>query len=238
MEALIRWNDPEAGEVPPDEFIPWPRSWASSCRSANGSSAPRAGSCKRWSRRVSRHDGVDQHLAAPVHVAQARLHAPRDREETGADPSRIELEITETMIMRNLEQSIETLAELRAAGMQVAVDDFGVGYSSLNQLTRLPASSMKIDRSFINNVVGVRGRHHHRGDHRNGQAPEAARDRRGVENRAQLDFLRPTTARRSRATSSRADHRAGSHRDAARAEHRARSTTCDGYRLGISSPPS
>jgi EAL domain-containing protein (putative c-di-GMP-specific phosphodiesterase class I) len=56
------------------------------------------------------------------------------------------------MIMRNIEQSIETLTQLRAAGMQVAVDDFGVGYSSLNQLTRLPASSMKIDRSFISNL--------------------------------------------------------------------------------------
>jgi EAL domain-containing protein (putative c-di-GMP-specific phosphodiesterase class I) len=51
--------------------------------------------------------------------------------ETGADPKRIELEITETMIMRNLEQSIETLAQLRSVGMRVAIDDFGVGYSSL-----------------------------------------------------------------------------------------------------------
>ncbi len=72
--------------------------------------------------------------------------------ETGADPRRIELEITETMIMRNVEQSIETLSRLRSVGMHVAVDDFGVGYSSLSQLKRLPASSMKIDRSFIMNI--------------------------------------------------------------------------------------
>jgi EAL domain-containing protein (putative c-di-GMP-specific phosphodiesterase class I) len=111
--------------------------------------------------------------------------------ETGADPRRIELEITETMIMRNIEQSIETLTQLRAAGMHVAVDDFGVGYSSLNQLTRLPASSMKIDKSFIANLPA---------DLPSGSITEAiiAMAKRlklrviaeGVENRAQLDFLR------------------------------------------------
>src|SRR5690606_21800356 len=101
------------------------------------------------------------------------------------------LEITETMIMRNIEQSIETLAQLRSVGIQVAVDDFGVGYSSLGQLKRLPASSMKIDRSFMVNVPE---------DASSGSITEAiiAMAKRlklrviagGVENRAQLDFLR------------------------------------------------
>jgi EAL domain-containing protein (putative c-di-GMP-specific phosphodiesterase class I) len=111
--------------------------------------------------------------------------------ETGADPRRIELEITESMIMRNIEQSIDTLAQLRAAGMQVAVDDFGVGYSSLGQLKRLPATSMKIDRSFIMAVPG---------DPQSSSITEAiiAMAKRlklrviaeGVETRAQLEFLR------------------------------------------------
>jgi len=111
--------------------------------------------------------------------------------DTGADPRHVELEITETMIMRNVDQSIETLAQLRSVGMQVAVDDFGVGYSSLGQLTRLPASSMKIDRSFIMNVPQ---------DTSAGLITEAiiAMAKRlklrviaeGVETRQQLDFLR------------------------------------------------
>ena len=111
--------------------------------------------------------------------------------ETGANPKLIELEITETMIMRNLEQSVETLEQLRSVGMHVAVDDFGVGYSSLGQLKRLPASSMKIDRSFIANVPD---------DASSGSITEAiiAMAKRlklrviaeGVETRAQLDFLR------------------------------------------------
>jgi len=95
------------------------------------------------------------------------------------------------MIMRNVEQSIETLSKLRAIGMRVAVDDFGVGYSSLGQLTRLPATSMKIDRSFIMNVPG---------DAQSSSITEAiiAMAKRlklrciaeGVETRAQLEFLR------------------------------------------------
>jgi len=111
--------------------------------------------------------------------------------ETGANPRLIELEITETMIMRNVEQSIETLSRLRSVGMLVAVDDFGVGYSSLSQLKRLPASSMKIDRSFIMNVPE---------DASSGSITEAiiAMSKRlklrciaeGVETRQQLDFLR------------------------------------------------
>ena len=93
--------------------------------------------------------------------------------------------------MRNLEQSIETLAQLRSVGMQVAVDDFGVGYSSLGQLKRLPATSIKIDRSFIMNVPE---------DASSGSITEAiiAMAKRlklrciaeGVETRAQLEFLR------------------------------------------------
>jgi len=111
--------------------------------------------------------------------------------ETGANPKLLELEITETMIMRNVEQSIETLSRLRSVGMHVAVDDFGVGYSSLGQLKRLPASSMKIDRSFIMNVPD---------DASSGSITEAiiAMAKRlklrciaeGVETRQQLDFLR------------------------------------------------
>jgi diguanylate cyclase (GGDEF)-like protein len=192
MEALIRWNDPKRGEVPPDEFIPVAEELGLIVPIGEWVFRTACRQLKRWEQ-----DGV-----APASVSinisprqfMSRKLVPTLLgivKETGADPRRIELEITETMIMRNLEQSIETLAELRAAGMQVAVDDFGVGYSSLNQLTRLPASSMKIDRSFINNVVGGTA---------DGTITEAiiAMAKRlklrviaeGVENRAQLDFLR------------------------------------------------
>ena len=111
--------------------------------------------------------------------------------EAGADPRRIEVEITETMLMRSLEQSIEILGQLRSVGMGVSVDDFGVGYSSLGQLRRLPATALKIDRSFIANAPG---------DPSSASITEAiiAMSRslglrvvaEGVETRAQLEFLR------------------------------------------------
>jgi diguanylate cyclase (GGDEF)-like protein/PAS domain S-box-containing protein len=192
MEALIRWNDPQKGEVYPKDFIfvaeelglivpigEWV--FATACRQL-----------RQWeednlpavtiSINISPRQFMSRRLVATL------LGIVRD---TGADPRRIELEITETMIMRNLEQSIETLTQLRSVGMLVSVDDFGVGYSSLGQLKRLPASSMKIDRSFIMNVPD---------DASSGSITEAiiAMAKRlrlrviaeGVETRAQLDFLR------------------------------------------------
>ncbi|HEX6363778.1 MAG TPA: EAL domain-containing protein, partial [Albitalea sp.] len=192
MEALIRWNDPHRGEIFPKDFVfvaeelglivpigEWV--FRSACRQL-----------RQWSQ-----DGLPP-ITISINISPRQFMSRRlvatllsIVRETGADPRHIELEITETMIMRNLEQSIETLAQLRAVGMQVAVDDFGVGYSSLNQLTRLPASSMKIDRSFIMNLPGDEG---------SGSITEAiiAMAKRlklrviaeGVETAAQLEFLR------------------------------------------------
>jgi diguanylate cyclase (GGDEF)-like protein/PAS domain S-box-containing protein len=192
MEALIRWNDPQKGEIYPKDFIfvaeelglivpigEWV--FRTACRQL-----------KQWE-----DDGLPGVTIAinisPRQFMSRRLVATLLAivRETGADPRRIELEITESMIMRNIEQSIDTLAQLRAAGMQVAVDDFGVGYSSLGQLKRLPATSMKIDRSFIMAVPG---------DPQSSSITEAiiAMAKRlklrviaeGVETRAQLEFLR------------------------------------------------
>ena len=192
MEALIRWNDPLKGEIFPKDFIfiaeelglivpigEWV--FKTACRQL-----------RQWEKEglppvtiainISARQFMSRRLVSTL-LAIVR--------EIGANPRHIELEITETMIMRNVEQSIETLTQLRAAGMQVAVDDFGVGYSSLGQLKRMPATSMKIDRSFIMNVPEEAS---------SGSITEAiiAMAKRlklrciaeGVETRAQLDFLR------------------------------------------------
>jgi len=192
MEALIRWNDPQKGEVYPKDFIfvaeelglivpigEWV--FQTACRQL-----------RQWEQDALPHVTISINIS-PRQFMSRRLVTTLLGivRETEADPKRIELEITETMIMRNLEQSIETLAQLRSVGMLVAVDDFGVGYSSLGQLKRLPASSIKIDRSFIMNVPD---------DASSGSITEAiiAMAKRlklrviaeGVETRAQLDFLR------------------------------------------------
>ncbi len=153
MEALIRWNDPQKGEIYPKDFIfvaeelglivpigEWV--FRTACRQLT-----------HWAEEGLAPITVSINISPRQFMSRRLVHTLLGIvRETGADPKRVELEITETMIMRNVEQSIETLTQLRAAGMQVAVDDFGVGYSSLGQLTRLPASSMKIDRSFVMNV--------------------------------------------------------------------------------------
>ncbi len=192
MEALIRWNDPQKGEIFPKDFIfvaeelglivpigEWV--FRTACRQL-----------RQWEQ-----DGLPP-VTIAINISPRQFMSRRlvstllgIVREVGANPRQIELEITETMIMRNVEQSIETLTQLRSVGMQVAIDDFGVGYSSLGQLKRLPASSMKIDRSFIMNVPE---------DASSGSITEAiiAMAKRlklrctaeGVETRAQLEFLR------------------------------------------------
>ncbi len=182
MEALLRWNDPVRGEMFPKDFI--------SVAEDLGLIVPdgRVGVPHRLrpaqglgGRGHQGRGGRGEPLAAPVHVAQARAHAAGGSSaRAGVDPKRVEVEITETMVMRNLEQSIEILAQLRAVGIGVSIDDFGVGYSSLGQLRRLPATGLKIDRSFIIERARRRlERLHHRGDHRDGEAPQAARGGRG-----------------------------------------------------------
>ena len=192
MEALIRWNDPQKGEVFPKDFI--------FVAEELGLIVPIGEWVFRTACRQLRHwqdEGLPQ-ITVSINISPRQFMSRRlvptllaIVRETGADPRHIELEITETMIMRNVEQSIETLEKLRVIGMRVAVDDFGVGYSSLGQLKRLPASSMKIDRSFIMNVPE---------DQQSGSITEAiiAMAKRlklrciaeGVETRQQLDFLR------------------------------------------------
>jgi diguanylate cyclase (GGDEF)-like protein/PAS domain S-box-containing protein len=192
MEALVRWNYPQKGEIYPKDFVfvaeelglivpigEWV--FRTACRQL-----------KHWADEGLPAVSISINISPRQFMSRRLVHTLLSIvRETGADPRRIELEITETMIMRNVEQSIETLAQLRAVGMQVAVDDFGVGYSSLGQLTRLPASSMKIDRSFIMNVPQ---------DISSGLITEAiiAMAKRlklrviaeGVETRQQLEFLR------------------------------------------------
>jgi diguanylate cyclase (GGDEF)-like protein/PAS domain S-box-containing protein len=193
MEALIRWNDPAKGEISPADFIfiaeelglieqlgEW--AFRTACRQL-----------KVWE-----DEGVTSEITMAVNLSP-RQFMSRDLapllvsavREAGVDPRRVEVEITESMAMRNLEQSIEILEQLRAIGIGVAIDDFGVGYSSLAQLRRLPVSSMKIDRAFIANVPE---------DESSNSITEAiiAMAKRlklhviaeGVETQAQLEFLR------------------------------------------------
>ncbi len=150
VEALIRWNNPKLGMVPPDSFISLSEEigliydigeWVlrSACKVI-----------KQWQVRYS--EGI--RVAINVSVKQLSRQGFADRvleivEECGIDPAYLEFEVTESALMVAIEHSIEVLEVFRKYGIKVAIDDFGSGYSSLNYLRRLPIDKLKIDRSFI-----------------------------------------------------------------------------------------
>ncbi len=152
LEALIRWNDPENGLTAPFKFIPvleetgmildvgrWALREAASAFSrwrAHGFAAPRIAV------NVSAIQLRQRNFAAEVAAIAA----------AGNASDGVDIEITESMIMGEIDRSIDIIRSLREAGIKVAMDDFGTGYSSLSYLARLPIDFLKIDRSFISKI--------------------------------------------------------------------------------------
>ena len=154
MEALVRWQHPEMGLVTPDKFIPLAEDsgliipigeWVlkTACRQN-----------KAW------HDMGFGPLRVAVNLSGRQFKQERLVEsvatilnETGLAPSLLELEITESIIMRNAEETIVTLRRLKEMGISLAIDDFGTGYSSLSYLKHFPIDRLKIDRSFVLDIT-------------------------------------------------------------------------------------
>ncbi|HEX2485837.1 MAG TPA: EAL domain-containing protein, partial [Myxococcota bacterium] len=153
VEALARWRDAELGQVSPTDFIPIAEE--TGLIGELGAFVLRR-SCldrMRWSELglppapVSVNLSVQQFRAGGVVELVERTLA-----ETGLDPRLLELEITESMLLRDEKVVVAALVALRGRGVQVAVDDFGTGYSSLAYLRTLPVDSLKIDRSFVQDI--------------------------------------------------------------------------------------
>jgi diguanylate cyclase (GGDEF)-like protein len=145
FEALLRWHHPERGLVPPDDFIPLAEEIGligalgrmvlrRACRDAAG-----------WPAAVSVSVNISplQFRGNLLDEVKAAL------EDTGLKPQRLELEITETVLLANSDATLATLREIKALGVRIAMDDFGTGYSSLSYLRQFPFDRVKIDRSFV-----------------------------------------------------------------------------------------
>ncbi|MCW5622975.1 MAG: EAL domain-containing protein, partial [Burkholderiales bacterium] len=152
-EALLRWVHTEDGSISPAEFIPVAEesglivplgAWVlrTACREA-----------KRWQEAGLGRIPVAVNLSARQFKDQGLLDAVLEAlEESGLEPDQLELELTESMLMENVEANIELLRELRARGVRLSIDDFGTGYSSMGYLKRFPIRSLKVDRSFVRDI--------------------------------------------------------------------------------------
>jgi diguanylate cyclase (GGDEF)-like protein/PAS domain S-box-containing protein len=155
FESLIRWQHPTRGFIPPNEFIPIAEEtgiilsigkWVlrESCRQM-----------AQWQKLFPLADN----LIISVNLSGAQLEqtdltwqVQQILAESGLRPNCLKLEITESVIMKNAEQAIETAQKLRKMGVRISIDDFGTGYSSLSYLHRFPIETLKVDRSFINRI--------------------------------------------------------------------------------------
>ncbi|HEX4857578.1 MAG TPA: EAL domain-containing protein [Usitatibacteraceae bacterium] len=152
-EALLRWKDPQHGEIYPKDFISIAEELGLIVPLGEWVFRTACQQVRAWNAEGATDLTIAVNLSPRQFVSRKLLPAMKSALlESGIDASRIDLEITETVVMRNLEQTIEILTELRRIGCSVSVDDFGVGYSSLGQLKRLPVQSLKIDKSFITQV--------------------------------------------------------------------------------------
>jgi len=149
FEALVRWNRPDHGEVLPNEFIPIAEETGLILDLGDWIARQALKDCRRWSLpSVSINLSVRQFLRHNVGERLLRYAADAD-----VAPSRIQIELTETAIIDDVDRAAYTLRVLREAGVRVALDDFGTGYSSLVYLNQFALDCIKIDKSFVDNIA-------------------------------------------------------------------------------------
>jgi diguanylate cyclase (GGDEF)-like protein len=149
-EALVRWNHPERGSVSPSEFIPLAEKTGFIVHLGEWILRTACAQTKAW-----QAAGFPP-IRIAVNLSGHQFNQPNLSRlvvdilnETGLDPSYLELELTESTVMQNSEAAIAMLSELKSLGIQISIDDFGTGYSSLSYLKQFPFDILKIDRSFI-----------------------------------------------------------------------------------------
>ena len=153
VEALLRWQHPTLGRIAPDRFIPIAEETGLILAIGDWVLRRAIEQAAAWQRA-----GLPQRIAVNLSARQLQQADLAQRIEallagTGVDPRLFGIEVTESMLIPNLDQAVQHLRALRALGVEVSLDDFGTGYSSLSYLRRLPVDVVKIDRSLVPDVT-------------------------------------------------------------------------------------
>jgi len=152
-EALVRWEDPVRGLVPPIQFIGIAEETGLIIPIGNWVLQQACLQAKRW-----QDEGLGS-IPVAVNLSAQQFNAPvldaaiqAALQAANCPPELLQLEITESMVIANADQAMQTMHRIRALGVHLSIDDFGTGYSSLSYLKRFPVSKLKIDRSFVNDI--------------------------------------------------------------------------------------
>jgi EAL domain-containing protein (putative c-di-GMP-specific phosphodiesterase class I) len=153
MEALVRWWHPERGLIGPDQFVPLAEQsglirhltrWVLAAALSQRAGWHYLGHVVGLSVNLSSHDLLDERLPGFVAAQLGRWRYPSER---------LTLEITESALLADPDRAVDVLGQIRRLGVRVALDDFGTGYSSLSYLKEWPVDEVKVDRSFVRNMV-------------------------------------------------------------------------------------
>jgi diguanylate cyclase len=152
-EALLRWHHPTRGLVPPSEFIPLAEQTGLILDIGNWVIKEGCVQLENWAKKPEL-----SHLSLSVNVSAEQFHQPDFINKTisiatNVGANKLKLELTESSLVKDIESIINKMGVLKAAGIGFALDDFGTGYSSLNYLKRMPLDVLKIDRSFVLDVL-------------------------------------------------------------------------------------
>jgi diguanylate cyclase (GGDEF)-like protein len=158
LEALLRWTHPERGAVSPAEFIPLAEESGLVIRLGDWVLHEACRQIKYWTESGMAPRQTSVNVSA-VQLSRGLLveSVKRALDDTGIAPEQLELEITESFVMADREQSFRALAELKALGVRLSIDDFGTGYSSLAYLQQLAVHKLKIDLSFVRDMTSNSG---------------------------------------------------------------------------------
>jgi diguanylate cyclase (GGDEF)-like protein/PAS domain S-box-containing protein len=154
-EALLRWNHPVLGAVSPAVFIPVAEETGLIIPIGYWVLQTACHQLKKWE-----HNELASELVLAVNVSVRQFREPDFViqvksliEKSGINPAKLKLEITESMVMNHIESTIDTMQHLKALGLKFSMDDFGTGYSSLSNIKRLPLDQLKIDQSFVRDIL-------------------------------------------------------------------------------------